>query len=163
MPPCLSSFSTAWEALSASPEIVRIVKYGHEVKFDEKPVLTKPLKKFSTKLPEEQMDVIRKEIQTLMSKGAVKVVSKAVAPKKLGVYSKMFCVPKPGTNQWRPIINLKPLNKYIHKENFKMDTLKDVRCLLQPGDYGATVDLTDAYFHIRIHKKSRKYLRFIFE
>ena len=113
MPPCLSSFSTAWESLSASPEIVRIVKYGHEIKFDEKPVLTKPLGKFSTKLPEEQMVVIRKEIQTLMSKGAVKVVSKNIASKKLGVYSKMFCVPKPGTNQWRPIINLKPLNKYI--------------------------------------------------
>ena len=61
------------------------------------------------------------------------------------------------------MINLKPLNKYIKKENFKMETLKDVRATLKPGDLGAIVDLTDPYFHVKIHMKSLKYLQFIFE
>ena len=44
-----------------------------------------------------------------------------------------------------------------------METLKDVRATLKPGDLGAIVDLTDPYFHVKIHMKSRKYLQFIFE
>ena len=163
MPPCLSNFSSAWSDLQASPEIMNIVKFGHKIIFDVNPKLTKPQNKFRTILPEEQMVVIRNEINLMLKKGVIRIVSKSVANKKLGVYSRMFCVPKPGVDQWRPIINLKPLNKYINKEKFRMDTLKDVRSVLQPGHYGATVDLTDAYFHIRIHKDSRKYLRFIFE
>ena len=163
MPPCLSSFAASWEQLKASPEIIKLVKYGHEIKFDTKPKLTKPLARNATILPPDQMNIIRAEVATLLEKGAVRIIPKNLANKKLGVYSKMFCVPKPGHNNCRPVINLKPLNKYIYKESFKMETLKDVRATLQPGDYGATVDLTDAYFHVKIHRKSRKYLRFIFE
>ena len=42
-----------------------------------------------------------------------------------------------------------------------METVKDVRSLLKPGDYGAVVDLTDAYYTVKLHKESRKYCRFI--
>ena len=31
----------------------------------------------------------------------------------------------------------------------------------QPGDFGASIDLKDAYFHLRIHPSQRKFLRFI--
>ena len=41
-----------------------------------------------------------------------------------------------------------------------MDTTKDVANLLQPGDWAATIDLKDAYFHVPIGKRSRKFLRF---
>ena len=163
MPPCLSSFAASWEQLRASPEIIKLVKYGHEIKFDIKPCLTRPKFEYATILSPDKMDVVRNEISSLLSKNAIKIVPEHIANKKLGVYSKLFCVPKPGVNNWRPVINLKPLNKFIKKENFKMETLKDVRATLKPGDFGATVDLTDAYFHVKIHKKSRRYLRFIFE
>ena len=42
-----------------------------------------------------------------------------------------------------------------------MQGLKDVRDILVPGMYGAVVDISDAYYHISIHKKARKYCRFI--
>ncbi len=44
-----------------------------------------------------------------------------------------------------------------------METVRDVRQSLQRGAYAATVDLSDAYFHVNIHKESRKFLRFIFD
>ena len=163
MPPSLSKCVDAWKELQASPEIVNLVQSGHKIKFEHKPTLTKPCKKYSTVLPAEQMSIVRHEVQTLVSKGAVQILSKDFVKSNLGVYSKLFCVPKAGTTKWRPVINLKPLNKYISKESFKMETLKDVRATVNPGDYGATVDLTDAYFHVKIHKNSRKFLRFIFE
>ena len=63
----------------------------------------------------------------------------------------------------RPVINLRPLNKYLRKLHFKMDTLYKVLDLVQTGDWGLTLDLKDAYFHIKVFKKHRKYLRFCFQ
>ena len=44
-----------------------------------------------------------------------------------------------------------------------MQGLKDVRAALQPGMFGAVVDISDAYYHVSIHKKARKYTRFILD
>lgn len=55
------------------------------------------------------------------------------------------------------------MNKYIIKKKFKMQGLKDVRAALQPGMFGAVVDISDAYYHVSIHKKARKYTRFILD
>ena len=41
---------------------------------------------------------------------------------------------------------MRQLNSYVKKKSFKMDTLKDVRSTLQPGSWGAVIDLTDAYY-----------------
>ncbi|XP_013877385.1 uncharacterized protein LOC106527140 [Austrofundulus limnaeus] len=43
-----------------------------------------------------------------------------------------------------------------------MLTLKQLIHSISPGDWFATIDLTDAYFHIAIHPEHRKYLRFTF-
>jgi hypothetical protein len=41
-----------------------------------------------------------------------------------------------------------------------METLAAVLQALQPGYWGATVDLKDAYLHVSVHHQSRKWLRF---
>ena len=43
-----------------------------------------------------------------------------------------------------------------------MVTLEAIIHLLKRGDWFVVVDLKDAYFHIIIHQKYRKYLRLIF-
>ena len=53
------------------------------------------------------------------------------------------------------------LNKYIIKKKFKMQGTRDVRAALQPKMFGAVIDISDAYYHIGVHKKARKYTRFI--
>jgi len=42
------------------------------------------------------------------------------------------------------VINLKELNAYIPYQKFKMETLKDVKDILQPGDFMVKIDLKDA-------------------
>ena len=44
--------------------------------------------------------------------------------------------------------------------NFKMETPETIRTSLQQGEWVASIDLRDAYFHIPIQEQSRKYLRF---
>ena len=72
----------------------------------------------------------------------------------------MFVIPKKGGG-WRPIINLKHLNKtYLVPLHFWMDTLRDVASLLCPGDWTASMDLKDAYFHVPIDRRFHRHLRF---
>jgi hypothetical protein len=74
----------------------------------------------------------------------------------------MFVVPKQG-GKWRPIIDLSPLNVFIPKFPFKMETPASIRLALRENDWLTSIDLKDAYFHIPIHHNSRPYLRFVWE
>ena len=42
-----------------------------------------------------------------------------------------------------------------------METTEHIRSLLQEGKWLASLDLHDVYFHVPIHNKHRKYLRFV--
>ena len=52
---------------------------------------------------------------------------------------------------------MKPLNEHVQKESFQMETSRDVSSLLKPGDHAAVIDLTDAYYTVKLHEDSRKY------
>ena len=100
--------------------------------------------------------VVDEEVEAMLEKGAIEEV-----PPSLGYYSRVFVVPKKDGG-WRPIINLKKLNKTFISPppHFRMDTDKDVAFLLRPGDWAATIDLKDAYFHVSVHHRHRRFLRF---
>ncbi|VDI03229.1 Hypothetical predicted protein [Mytilus galloprovincialis] len=60
----------------------------------------------------------------------------------------------------RPVINLRPLNGYLQKKHFKMDSLTKVLNIVKPGDCAITLDLSDAYLHVPIFPSHCQYLRF---
>ena len=64
----------------------------------------------------------------------------------------------------RPIINLKPFNKtFLDPPHFRMEGIPDVIRLLNPGDWAATIDLKDAFFHVPIFSDHCKLLRFFWD
>nr|KAG5692773.1 hypothetical protein BaRGS_009389 [Batillaria attramentaria] len=71
----------------------------------------------------------------------------------------MFVVPKPG-GRWRPIIDLSTLNLQISPPPFRMETARALRQSILPGEYAVSLDLTDAYLHIPMHRSAQRYLRF---
>lgn len=60
----------------------------------------------------------------------------------------------------RPVINLRPLNRYFKKQHFKMDTFSKVLNIVRQGDWAISLDLKDAYLHIPLFQKHRKFLGF---
>jgi len=52
---------------------------------------------------------------------------------------------------------------YLRKKHFKMETMLKVLNLVQKGDYAINLDLKDGYFHMKMFKVHRKYLRFAFQ
>ena len=141
-------FRDNWDDMKASPELQDLIKIGYRIPFVKKPPLSEPSKALSTIPLPEQVELVRRNVQDLVRKGAMRKVPWNEAIKCKGFYSKLFCIPKPGTDLWRVIINLKPLNRFIKKAGFRMEGVEDVKALLEPGMYGAIVDLSDAYYHV---------------
>ena len=87
------------------------------------------------------------------------VVEKVVIKSSLAFYNQLFLVPKPN-RKWRPMLYLNQLNLYLKTSSFKMVSPETIRLSLQTGEWVTSLDFSDAYFHIPINQRSRKYLRF---
>ena len=85
-----------------------------------------------------------------------------VQPGQGGFVSQIFLVPKKDGG-FRPVINLKALNKFIAEEHFKMEGFHMVKDLAKPGDWLTKLDLKDAYFLVPIDPSHQKYLQFLWQ
>ena len=94
------------------------------------------------------------EIQLLCAKGAVELTSPSP-----GFYGRIFVVPK-SSGGFRPVLDLSALNRFLEQKPFRMETPSSIRDSIRKGDWATTLDLRDAYFHVSIHPKDRKFLRF---
>ncbi len=81
------------------------------------------------------------------------------ADMRSGLFSPYFIVPKKGGGL-RPILDLRVLNRALHKLPFKMLTQKRIFGCVRPL---AAIDLKDAYIHVSILPRHRPFLRFAFE
>ncbi len=69
------------------------------------------------------------------------------ADMRSGFYSPYFIVPKK-SGGLRPILDLRVLNRALHRLPFKMLTPKRIFGSVRPQDWFAAIDLKDAYFHV---------------
>ena len=117
--------------------------------------MTLPSRQLETRVAKRQQPSVQKEVGQLLSKGAIER-----APLDAGFYSRIFLVPKKN-GQKRPIINLKPLNCFLKKRQFRQATINNVCKILRRRDWAVSLDLTDAYFHVPVHTRHRRFLRFL--
>ena len=68
----------------------------------------------------------------------------------------------PGTGEFRSVINLKELNRFLPNEKFKMEELNSARSFVRRVDYIMKLDLKNAYHAVLIYPDS-KYLLFQFK
>ena len=99
-----------------------------------------------------------KNVNKFLSQGAIKSVSYS----SCSYFSNIFPVPKKTLGEFRIIFDLTELNKYIRKIHFRMDNLISVMCLISPGDWLVSIDLSDAYHSVAMHLSSMPFLAFIF-
>ena len=79
-----------------------------------------------------------------------------VLPKPDSYFSNVFLTEKKDKS-FRMILNLKTLNKHINYVHFKMESMMDVLHMITPGSYMASIDLTNAYYSIPVHKDHQKF------
>ena len=66
-----------------------------------------------------------------------------------GFYSRLVLVEK-SSGVWRPVIDLSPLNEFVHQTPFRMETPNSVLMAVRKNDFLASIDLKDAYFQIPV-------------
>ncbi|MCG7867312.1 MAG: reverse transcriptase-like protein [Candidatus Thiodiazotropha taylori] len=150
----LLNFSAAWSLITKDTWALSVVRKGYRIPFARDPPLS--LHPILFPVSSYQLPLLKEEVQLLLQKKAVEVVSDPTSP---GFYSRIFLVKKKN-GKLRPIIDLSPLNKMMRVDHFQMETSSSIRKAIPPGAWAVSIDLQDAYLHIPIHRASRKYLRF---
>ncbi len=149
----------AWLTLpSLSRWLTRTIRLGYAIQFARRPPKFNGV--LETSVAVRNAPVLREEIAVLLAKDAIEPVPPAEM--RQGFYSPYFIVPKKGGGLW-PILDLRVLNRALHKLPFKMLTHRRMIKCIQPQDWFAAIDLKDAYFHVSILPRHRPFLRFAFE
>ena len=151
----LAHFAEKWEEITDNKWVLSVVRNGFRIPFIKIP----PLSSVPIRMSQSSSPFLREEIENLLNKRAVERVQNPGTP---GFYSRTFLVPKKN-GKFRLILDLSLLNRYIEKQAFKMETVKSVRQVMRLNNWAVSIDLTDAYLHVPIHRQSRKYLRFVHE
>ena len=154
---CLQPCWRQWK--SDDPWTQQVVRHGYALPIVADPPLSStPIAFPSYQKGTERHAALHEEVSQMIAKHAVEPVPLP----SLGYYSLLFVVPK-ATGGWRPIIDLSPLNHFVDKCKFTMETPATVLKFLRQGDWMVSLDLKDAYFQIPIHPRSRHLLRFVWE
>ena len=93
-----------------------------------------------------------------MKEGAIIIVK----PSPDQFVSHIFPVAKRTLGEFRIILDLSELNKFIQKLSFKMGSYYSIMSLISRGDFLISIDLADAYHAIAINPLFQRFLTFIF-
>ncbi len=148
----------SWQECTQSRWILKTIQFGYRLQFAASPPHFRGI--IHSQVREKLKHVLQEEIYSLLKKRAIRVVPPEQSHN--GFYSRYFLVPKKGTQALRPILDLRALNKYLRKYKFRMLTHSTLLKLVRHGDWFTSIDLKDAYFHIKIYPPHRKFLRFAF-
>ncbi len=155
----LVRFWGAWLALpNPSRWLLRTIRLSYAIQFARRPPKYRGI--HSTTVRAADAPILRAEIAVLLAKDAIEPVP--AADMRSGFYSPYFIVPKK-SGGLRPILDLRVLNRALHRLPFKMLTPKRIFGCVRPQDWFAVIDLKDAYFHVSILPRHRPFLRFAFE
>ncbi|KZS20378.1 Uncharacterized protein APZ42_012950 [Daphnia magna] len=136
----LKNFASHWTSVTDDLWVLKTVSEGLRLEFTAEPV-----QKFlpsEITMSEEMTAICDKQVNELLSKQAINEVMDGSD----GFVCSFFCIKKKQAGKFRPIVNLKPLNRFIKYQHFKMENLDSVHFLIREGDWMVKVDLQDAYF-----------------
>ena len=150
----VSRFADFWKTLTCDQWVQDVLR-GYKL-----PLVIEP-DKFIVNvphgIPKTEFHVMDDEIESMLAKGAIIAVSGEPF-----LTHQMILVLK-RTGGVRPVINLKPLNKFLRVEHFKLEQITMLKDLLEKDMWMSKIDLQDAYYTIPVHEDHQKYLQFVWK
>ena len=142
-----------WRRLCADRRVLRIVKEGLRIQFYRNIHKRVPGPEFLG--TSEQRLHLAAQLQKWLDQG---VISEAAEPPL--VESLLFPVPKPGPKRWRWCLDARFVNRHEQYYQFRMTGLPVVRQMLRQNDWLTSIDLEDAFHHVKLSRQAQRYLAF---
>ena len=123
--------------------------------------LAKPFQSFQSKTfvrNQQEAKIIQGEIDALLEKEAIEPIPHSQAK----FVSNLFLVKKK-LGGFRPVMNLKSLNQFIHTEHFTVETITNLRTMLSKDDWIVTIDISDAYLTVPLDEELKDYVAFHYQ
>jgi hypothetical protein len=138
-----------WKSAGACKNVLRTLGNGVRLEFLRQP---RPFPQRSIPVQSEHRSWLHAELDRSIAAGAFEEATcyDFVAP--------AFIIPQ--RNKLRLVMDFTAINKCCVNMSCRYEGLKDLRYLLQRGDWMFSLDLTDAYWHIPVAHSHRKYLTF---
>ena len=150
----VSKFEGFWHTVTTDKYILSLIK-GVKVPFEGQPPVQVNLPR-ELRMTTEEMNFVDEHLNQLIVQGFVKKLDHHIAD---GWVSNIFLVPKK-QGGFRMILNLKELNKHVRYTKFKMDHIDQVIKMIRPADKISSLDLVQAYGHLKIFPTHEKYFQF---
>lgn len=149
------NFIDRWKELQASQTLIQIIQ-NFRIPFNAKvPLIIPNLLNHHFQTPKSPtMDRV---INQMLQENVLEPV--ALSP---SFVSQIFLIPK-RDRTFRPIFNLKNLNFFVTVRKFRLINVQKISNFLQPRDWLVKIDLLNAYFHLSVTEKHRRFLRLIYD
>jgi hypothetical protein len=160
----LQHFWQAWKALGASKKVVRWCRKGYMLPFipggeQEARTLCKqvcpPEAQISYKSNKEKQKALEEMMVTLLDKDVIERVPEGM----FCFHNIVFLRPKPN-GTWRLILDVSKLNAFLNVKKFTMETADVIKRAVEEDSWATSVDFSDAFHHLPIHKHFRPFLAF---
>ena len=150
--------------MGASRRVVRWLRGGYPIRFNRSFIREHGLPPLShsadpTKVTQYQDQARCQALQSMINDLLEKNCVRRMEEGETGFFSRVFLVPKK-SGGFRLVIDLSSLNEYLAPVTFEMDTLKKVKEFVTSAMWATSIDLSEAYHHIPMHKSSQIYLCF---
>ena len=150
----------AWKLITSSKWVLNTVEHGVTWSWKAGP----PTRSFRARRGDlGDVQVLQDELSSLLKKGAL-VTREGLPPGSGETFiASYFAVPKKAEGKYRPIANLKPLNRNIANSKFKMESVKSVRKWIVKDSFMISLDLSDAYLSLAVARDRWRFLGLEFE
>lgn len=138
-----------WKSAGACKQVLRTLRSGARLEFKTSP---RPFTMRSIPVKPQHKQWVHQELDRAIARGAFEEAS------CLDFVAPAFIVEQ--KDKLRLVMDFTGINKHCINMSCKYEGLKDLRYLLQKGDWMFSLDLTDAYWHIPVAVQHRKYLTF---
>src|SRR3989338_979265 len=144
-----------WRYVTRNGEILKLIEDGLKMAFNARPTLRR--RSVFLRCPPHGRATLVQTLKRYLEEGIIEEIK---GNQKL-MFHLFFPIPKPNnpsTLRW--LLDCRALNILLAKRKFKIENIETIRDLLFPGAFLTSIDVKDAFHHININHKFRRFLAF---
>lgn len=138
-----------WRSICQNRYLLKVIEEGLELEVRGGPLPSFRLDRECA----EHWGEMEKVVQDYLERGVIKEVHPA------GQSTYPFFLIQQG-EKLRPILDLRPLNKFIRYHHFKMEGIQVARTMIREQDWFCKIDLKDAYHSVSLSPRAKQHLGF---